>query len=406
MSGKASLLVVAGFSLIFLVISVNFGSVSNRAVDNFVDYSNKTISHNIAISGANIAANEIYLDPTWDDGFQNLSYQGGSLDVEVIVVDAFQNIREIVSTADYNSTLSTVKVTLSPSKFSKFAYFSVSEGENIWWTKSDTVWGPFHTQDYMRVYRHPVFFGKATTKRKLIYYTSKTQDKPYFFSGFERGINLPLPDDAVDDIEPMADDNGLKFNGHDTVYINFERDSLKFRFSYSDPDTVIYLPTAAPNGIIFAKNSVVRLKGVVSGQYSVVSSGPSDKGKIYLDDDIVFDKDPNIYVNSTDLLGIIAKNEVLITDNSANHSDIFIDASIYTETGGFGAENYKNRPVSGNINLRGGIIQHTRRAVGTFNQYGPESGFAKRYRYDERLRIASPPGFPGTGSYEIVAWLE
>jgi hypothetical protein len=138
----------------------------------------------------------------------------------------------------------------------------------------------------------------------------------------------------------------------------------------------------------------------------VVSSGPSDKGKIYLDDDIVFNQDPIHYPNSTDLLGIIAKNEVLITDNPANHSDINIDASIYTETGGFGADNYKYRPVSGNINLRGGIIQHTRRAVGTFSGGGPSSGFAKRYSYDERLRIASPPGFPGTGSYEIVAWLE
>jgi hypothetical protein len=406
MSGKASILVIAGFSLIFLVIAQNFGSVSNRAVDNYVNYYNETISHNIAVSGANIAANEIYLDPTWNDGYQNLVYQGGILDIDVNVVDAFLNIIEIVSSADYNGKTSTVKVTLSPSKFSKFAYFSVSEGGTIWWTKSDTVWGPFHTQDYMRVYRHPSFYGKASTKKKLIYYTSKNKDKPYFFAGFEKGVNLPLPDDAVADIEPIADDNGLKFNGHDTVYITMDHDSLKFRFAYSDPDTAIYLPSAAPNGIIFAKNSIVRLKGVVSGQYSVVSSGSSGKGKIYLDDDIVFNQDPKIYPHSTDLMGIIAKNEVLITDNAANHSDINIDASIYSESAGFGADNYDSRPVSGNINLRGGIIHHTRQAVGTFNKYGPASGFAKRYRYDERLRIASPPGFPATGGFEIVSWLE
>ena len=50
MSGKASLLVVAGFSMLFLIISQNFGSVSNRAVDNFVDYHTETIAHNIAVS--------------------------------------------------------------------------------------------------------------------------------------------------------------------------------------------------------------------------------------------------------------------------------------------------------------------------------------------------------------------
>ena len=406
MSGKASLLVIGGFSLIFLVVAQNFGSVSNRAVDNYVDYYSETISHDIAVSGANIAANEIYLDPTWKAGYQNLVYQGGILDIDVNVIDPFQNIIEIVSTAVFRGKTSKVKVTLSPSKFSKFAYYSVFEGGSIWWTKNDTVWGPFHTQDYMRAYRHPVFYGKATTKKNLIYYTNKTNDKPYFYAGFEQGVNLPLPDDAVDDIEPLADDNGLKFNGHDTVYITMDLDSLKFRYAYNDKDTTIYLPSAAPNGVIFAKNSVVRLKGVVSGQYSVVSSGSDGKGKIFLDDDIVFNQDPNIYPNSTDLLGIIAKNEVLISDNEANQSDINIDASIYSESAGFGADNYDTRPVSGNINLRGGIIQHTRQAVGTFNKYGPASGFAKRYRYDERLRVASPPGFPGTGSYEIVAWLE
>ncbi len=36
MSGKATLLLIVGFSLIFLVVSRNFGDVSNRAVDNFI----------------------------------------------------------------------------------------------------------------------------------------------------------------------------------------------------------------------------------------------------------------------------------------------------------------------------------------------------------------------------------
>jgi preprotein translocase subunit SecE len=33
MSGKAVLIVVAGFSLIFLVVGQNFGNISNRSVD-------------------------------------------------------------------------------------------------------------------------------------------------------------------------------------------------------------------------------------------------------------------------------------------------------------------------------------------------------------------------------------
>jgi len=406
MTGKASLLVVAGFSILFMIVAKNFGSTSSRAVDNYVNYYDETIAHNIAVSGANIAANQIYLDPNWTSGYSNIHYQGGELNVDVNIIDVYQNIRQIVVRGDYNGYSSTVKVTLSPSKFSKFAYFSVYEGGNIWWTMNDTVWGPFHTQDYMRVYRHPVFYGKATTKKKLIYYTSKRKDKPRFFGGFEKGVDLPLPTNAVDDLELPANDNGWKIENHDTVYLTFDQDSIKFRYAFNDPDSTVFLPNIAPNGLIFAKNSIVRLKGTVKGQYSVAVSGGSGKGKVYLDDDIVFNTDPRDNPASTDLLGIIAKNEVLITDNAPNHHDINIHASIYAETGGFGAENYSTRPESGNINLLGGIIQHTRRAVGTFSWNGIQTGFSKRYKYDDRLMVASPPMFPGTGGYEIVSWLE
>ncbi|MGB5530930.1 MAG: hypothetical protein WBQ32_13265, partial [Ignavibacteriaceae bacterium] len=267
MSGKATLLLIVGFSLIFLVVSRNFGITSTRAIDNYVDYYKKAVSHNIAVSGANIAANNIFLDPTWDaSGYSNIDYQDGTISLDVQQIDPYKNIIEITAHGNYDGYTDTVKIKLAPSKFSKFAYYSVSEGGTIWWTGNDTVWGPFHTQDYMRAYRHPVFYGKATTKKKLIYYTSQSLDKPYFFGGYQDGVDLPLPADAVDNLEPIADDDGLKLSGHDTVYITFDRDSLRYRYSYNSKNTVVYLPAAAPNGLIFAKDCVVRLKGTVKGQ--------------------------------------------------------------------------------------------------------------------------------------------
>jgi hypothetical protein len=408
MSGKATLFLVVGFSALFLIVSKNFGDVSNRAVDNFVGYYTETVAHDIAISGANIAANNIFLDPTWDDGYSNVPFQGGNLSVQLQVIDPFRNIRELTAQGSFYGKTKTVKVTFAPSKFSKFAYYSVSEGGTIWWTGSDTVWGPFHTQDYLRAYRHPVFYGKATSKRSLIYYTSQAADQPQFHGGFDQGVDLPLPTNAVAEMEAIADDDGLKFQNRDTVYLTFNGDSLKYRFSYGSQDSSVYLPNAAPNGLIFAKNCIVRLKGTVKGQYTlgVSSGGNISKGTVYLDNDIVFENDPRIYPNSNDLLGICAENSVLITNNAPNTTDINIHASIYCEKGGFGAQNYDTRPISGNINLLGGIIQHTRKAVGTFGSSGIKTGFAKRYRYDDRLMVASPPFFPGTGGFEIVSWYE
>ena len=106
------------------------------------------------------------------------------------------------------------------------------------------------------------------------------------------------------------------------------------------------------------------------------------------------------------MLGIIAKNEIYVTNNSANNSSIDIHGSLYSESKGFGAENYDTRPVSGSINLLGGIVQNTRQAVGTFSSGVINHGFSKRYRYDERLMFSSPPMYPGTGAFEIVSWLE
>lgn len=404
MAGKAALFLVVGFSLIFMAIGKNFGGLSTRAVDNLTDYYTETVAHDISVTGANMAANKIFIDPTWTAGYDKISYQNGKMDVEVDIIDAFKNLRQIVSTGSFNGVTNTVTVTLQPSKFSKFAYYSINEGSSIWWITSDTVWGPFHTQDYLRVSGNPVFWGKATTKRSVV--KNPSSSKPKFYGGFEKGVNLPLPTDGLTPIENAADAGGHKFTGNDTVYVTFASDSLKYKFTYNGPTTTVLTSNFAPNGVIFAKDAVLRLQGTVKGQYSIVASGSSGKGKIFLDDNIVYASDPRVDPTSEDVLGIIAKNDILITQNTANNSSIDIHGSIYSESGGFGAENYDTRPISGNINLLGGIIQNTRRAVGTFSSSTINHGFSKRYRYDERLMFSSPPMYPGTGSFEIVSWLE
>jgi hypothetical protein len=404
MAGKAVIFLVVGFSLIFLAIGKNFGGLSTRAVDNLADYYTETVAHDIAVTGANMAANRIFRDPTWTTGYDKISYQNGKMNVEVNITDAFKNIRQIVSTGSFNGLTNTVTVTLQPSKFSKFAYYSINEGSSIWWITSDTVWGPFHTQDYLRVSGNPVFWGKTTTKRSVVKNPSSSQ--PKFYGGFEKGVNLPLPTDGLTPIENAADAGGFKFTGHDTVYVTFVSDSIKYRYSYSGAATTVLAADFAPNGVIFAKDAVLRLQGTVKGQYSVVASGSSGKGRIYLDDNIVYNTDPRVDPTSEDMLGIIAKNEIYVTDNAVNTSSIDIHGSIYSESKGFGAENYSTRPVSGSINLLGGIVQNTRQAVGTFSSGVINHGFSKRYRYDERLMFSSPPMYPGTGAFEIVSWLE
>ena len=403
MSGRAILFLVLGFSVIYLILGLNFGRLSTDSVKNYVTYYSSTNAHNIAVSGANLAANQIFFDPTWTTGFSNENYNGGTMNVSVQVLDAFKNVRQIVSTGTYQGYTSTVKVTLQPSSFSKFAYYSVYEN-GIWWVSGDTVFGPFHTQDYLRVAGHPVYNGKVTILKSIIKYNY--QSSPIFNGGFQQGVNLPLPTNGVATLENVANSGGHTFTGHDTVYITFVKDSIRYRFAYNAPETTVLTSSFAPNGTIVADNANLRIKGTVEGQLTVGASGSNGYGNVYIDDNVVYNSDPRTNPNSTDLLGIVAKNNVLITDNVPNRNDVIIDGAIYAESGGFGAQNYSTRPISGTIYLLGGITQNSRAAVGTFNSYGIASGFYKNYRYDNRLMLSSPPYFPNTGAFEIVSWYE
>lgn len=415
MTGKASLIVIMGFSMLFLVFGQKFGVVSNQAVQDYIDYNTETIAHNIAVSGANIAANGLFRNPNWAPIGYPKNFQGGTLDLRVTANGA---LREMVSTANYGGYKSEVKFTITPNSFSQYAYYSTYErssptGADIWWNGGDVVYGPFHTQDNLRVANHPEFRGKTTShKGNLIYKTKKSTDAPIITGQYTPYVDLAIPTNSVENMEVFADDDGRKFEGHDTVYIKFDRDSIRYKYSYSSKYVAEYLPDFAPNGLIYAKDAVVRLQGTVKGKYTVgcsSSSASTGKGTIWLDDDIVYDKNPTIYPNSTDVLGICAENYVWVTDNKANsqNKDINIQASIFCENWGFGAQKFDTRVKSGNINLLGGIQQNYRQAVGTFDGSGNiVSGFSKKYYYDSRLGSMSPPFYPGLATFRILSWLE
>ncbi len=440
MSGKAILFLVVGFSLIFLVLGQNFGRISTEGIDNSSNYFERTVAHNIASSGANIGANQIFLNPNWTAGLNNISFDGGVLNVSVDIIDAFQNIRRVNSIGIFKDDTSIVQITLQPSSFAQFAYFSENEN-GINWITGDTVGGRFHTQDFITSDGHPVFIGKATSYRGIKYATgSKTADSPIFDGTFGRD-SIPIPSTSISNLENEANINGHTFTGNDTVSLTFIGDSITYTTSTNTTTKVptrwgwkyettttrntqtVLASSFAPNGVIFADNSVLRIKGQVSGQYTVGASGTGyvdnyggghGTGIVYVDDNITYTTDPRTNPNSTDLLGIVAEKSVLVADNYANlHDGVNIDAAIFCKDGGFGAENFTSiAPANGPINLYGGICQQTRQAVGLFSQnrwthqITIQSGYYKHYYYDPRLATASPPSYPATGKFQIVSWYE
>lgn len=395
--GKLALFLVMGFSSMFLIMSHNANNVATRAVDNMVNYHTISVAHQIAATGTNLAANKIFLNNNWTAGYSNVDFEDGYFDADVTIINSFMNVRKLTTVGHYRGSTKEIEVIFRPSSFAKFAYYSEDEG-SIHWHNGDTVWGPWHSQDNIRVTDSPVFYGKVTTKKNIIYTNGEDDDDPKFYGGFETGINVSMPGGAINNLEAMAIDDGAYMTGEDTVYLTFAGDSLRYRTSYNSPDTSYHLSTLAPNGILYANNSIIRVKGTIKGQYTIASNK-----RIYIDDDIVYQTDPRINPNSTDIFGIVTLMEVYVTDNPANNNDIILHASIFSQDKGFGAENPGGRPNSGGLYLFGGIQQHKRMLV---SQSWPAHGFSKRYKYDERLMFAAPPGYPGTGNLEIVSWYE
>lgn len=402
MGGKASLFLVLGFSLIFMAAGNHFHRLSLETTDNAVSYYNQSKANYIANTGVNVVINKLFLDAAQADGTFTYDFDAGSCVVTLSTINAYQNIRQLLAVGNFNNTTKTIRIVLKPSLFSKYAYFSNSEGSNINWTTADTVWGPFHTNGDLRINGYPVFNGKVSVGGKEV----KVSGKAKYLGGFQKGINIAIPTNGVTAVGSNAEASAV-FTGKSLIYLDFRGDSIRYRFNTTSAWTYKLASTFAPNGVIYAQDAEVHIKGNVKGQYSLAVSGTSGStGQIFIDDNIYYNTDPRTNPSSTDMLGLVAKRNVIITNNAANNSDVVIQASVYAETGSFTAQNHDSRPYAGIIDLYGGITQKTRGPVGIIGGGGISNGFSKRYRYDERLLVSYPPFFPGCGSFEVVSWLE
>ena len=169
----------------------------------------------------------------------------------------------------------------------------------------------------------------------------------------------------------------------------------------SSHDT-IQLNNAAFNGTIVGTGKVT-VSGTIDGRLTIGSLTD-----IYIIDNVLYE---NTNLSTTnDVLGLVADNDVIVADNTANRSDCEIDASIFARRGSFAAESHDHGDPRGLLRLLGSVVQNTRGAVGTFSGSNLQTGYYKRYRYDTRLSDDNfrPPSYPGfyRKTYKIAGWWE
>ena len=105
-------------------------------------------------------------------------------------------------------------------------------------------------------------------------------------------------------------------------------------------------------------------------------------------DHVRYKTNPETTPTSTDALGLVAKQDVVVATTAPNNVEIF--AHMIAQTGGFGVANYSSGTTRGVLKVYGGIVNNVRNAVGIVGG----AGYTKNYIFDTRLSKNPPPNYP------------
>lgn len=418
MGGKASLLLVIAFGVLFGIVGSNMLRTSNEATDNFVDYYKKTKAHNIATSALNMAANKIFINQSWNTGFSNLPIAGGVADVSVQTYNTYG--KKVTSISNFAGCKDTTIAWLEPKNFAQYGNF-YDVMASVWAAAGDTFSGPFHTNDFLQCVGHPVFRGYTTCTKGIKNFDAFSS--PELQGGFSLSPNIPLSFDASL-IENAAIAGGKVFekspgSGYINVKLDFNSDGTVTywqRNGSAGPwgdSTTVALTTLAPNGVLYVKKGDVFIKGTLNGKVTLMANKDGTGGKIHISDDIKYNKNPLIEP-STDMLGLVAQ-ELVQLDLDPTRGDVDIHASIYSQNAGLIVEtsNVNTFPEFtqvNNMNIIGGVIGKKVEATADYELIGgvwvPVRGYSYVHKFDERFNKEVPPYFPVTVKLRVVNWLE
>ncbi len=156
--------------------------------------------------------------------------------------------------------------------------------------------------------------------------------------------------------------------------------------------TTYNMPTS---GYIFV-NDNVWVDGTVKGRATV---GTSLGKSIIIHDDIIYSAK-----DGTDVLGLIAEQNILIPRNSPE--DLEIDAALLAQNGAAKRYDFYPRSTKDNLLVYGSIITNKTWTWSWVNNGGQVvSGYeVTNATYDANLTYGPPPGFPVGSEYNLLSW--
>lgn len=411
--GKTALLVVFGTSLVLGNMLVGLNRRTTSQNEFISEHYERIISRNIANSAANIAVSKLFQDYSWRTGLTSTSMLGGhfAADIEDIHFDTTVTVQrvKVTATSTYSGVTDKVIVVVARPPFSYYAQFTANWPLTNSYVTGDTLYGPIHTNTKFQFGGSPVFFGKVSSVDPG--YETWGSGSPQFLGGTEFGAqSIPMPTFAAG-LQALQDSAYAGGDVYSTehVWLKFFPDgSYDWYEGPSFPG--IYAGTKLLSditGVIMLDedDKDIHVQGTVSGQVTIYGKG----GHIYIDDDIVYADDPRIIPDSQDMLGLVAKNDIIVADTPANQPDVEIHGAIMALNQEFKVESLTG--IFGTMTLFGSTLQKQRGKLANgsldsnFN-VTITHGYALKSYYDNRFLHVGPPVFPTAQKTVVYSWLE
>lgn len=300
----------------------------------------------------------------------------------------------IVSQGTYRNVTKTLTLRVKASSFSRYGYFSGTEIDPVWggnWYITGMIsTGPTHTNGRFNMWGAPVFSGVVSQVASAVNYWNSATDNPDYQQGLNvsaPALALPVTNTFLNSISAGAQQaQGLYLTGDSTL--TFVSDGTINVTNTANGWTNHSVPIPA-NNALFVNNGNATVQGVLNGRLTVGTNQ-----NIYINGNLVYNLNPRTNPSSTDLLGLVAKTNVQVTDQGP--FSIEVDGYIVALDGQFSVKNFWTF-AKGDMVQYGGLT--TKLPGGLTGLFDPGTGqvvfgYNQLQYFDERLKNEAPPWFP------------
>ncbi len=300
----------------------------------------------------------------------------------------------MTSTGSYGNISKTLELIVKQTSASRFAYLSNSETHptygKLWWITGMTMLGPVHTNGQFNIWGDPIFDGPVSQVNASVnyYHGGPPQDDPDFTQGLTTGAGVQgiFNNTILTNISTAAAaSGGLLLTGNSTI--SFQANGT-INVTNAAKGWVNHNTAMPTNKSIYVQSGSATVNGVVNGQVSVGSSN-----SIFINNHLTYKIDPRITPTSTDLISLVASQNITVTTAAPNN--LAISAVMVAINGSFQVDQFW-LGIRGNMVQYGSLINNVSGPTGVFDPATGilSGGYNQLQFYDERLKTLIPPWFP------------